>query len=54
MFTRWPRHLRPTVGGTRDNIIAAGIIAAGAAETDVTKQTNKPWLTDELLERVFG
>ncbi len=37
-----------------DNIFSDNVFTAEATENDVTKQASEPWITDELLERVFG
>ena len=44
----------PTAAASADLPASDNILAGGATENDVTKQTSEPWLTDELLERVFG
>ena len=44
----------PTAAASVGVPASDNIFTDETTENDVTKQTNQPWLTDELLERVFG
>ena len=44
----------PTAAASVGMPASENILADEATENDATKQTNEPWLTDALLERVFG
>ena len=44
----------PTAAASADVPASENIFTDEATEKDVTNPTNQPWLTDALLERVFG